>query len=329
MTSPSTDCFGARRACPRALAALSAALLAAAALAQQPLVFDKAAVLKELDKLEQTHRDKISTEQKSIGDLLAKALASDKALMDLYEEAVFATKFEGAKRDNADFKKWKNTQDDTLDSDDFKAALQLHANYLSLTFRRANGEEESKLVESLLQHVLKLWSLEAKFDLHRRACGELLDRPVTQGVIARRYHLGPKLGGPQEGEKPKEQDKTWEWQPGNADGMLDRTALPYLRANKHPSLTTLWDKRIANETARVKRAGLTDKTTQFNQQTLPRLNWQRASDLVLLGKEAEGFTTMIGVLRQNPNHPDFEKFLAELRGLLTGGASTSSAPASN
>jgi hypothetical protein len=309
----------------RGLVSLLAALLADMALAQQPGAFDKAAVLLELDKLEQSHSDKIAVEQKGIKETLGKALSSTKSLLDLYEEAVFATKFEGAKRDNSEFKRWKNAQDDTLKADDFQAALELHANYLYLTFLRASGEEEPKLVEAVIQHVLKVWALEAKYDLHKRANAELLDRPVNQGVLARRYHLGPKLGGPQEGEKPKEQDKTWEWFPAGTDGMLDRTALPYLRAKKSPALITLWDKRIANESARAKRSGLSDRAAQITQQTLPKLNWQRAADLVLLGKEAEGFSTMIGVLRQNANHADFNKFAQELRALLTGGASTSAA----
>ena len=64
---------------------------------------------------------------------------------------------------------------------------------------------------------------------------------------------------------------------------------------------------------------LSDKASQLTQQTLPRLNWQRASDLVLLGKETEGFSTMIGLLRQYTNHIDFDKFAGELRSLLTNG----------
>lgn len=298
-------------------AALFAALASAQQQAQQQGVFDKAAILRELDKLDQAHRDKLVSEQKSVGDLLAKALSNNKAMLEFYEEAIFATRFEGAKKDNAEFKKWKNEQEDTLKSDDFQAALSLHVNYLNLTFRRASGEEEAKLVEELSQHVLKIWALESKFDLHKRSTVDILDRPVNQGVIARRHRLGPKLGGPVDGEKLKDQDKTWEWNPGNSDGMLDRTVFPYLRKVKSPVLVPFWDKRIANEAAHVKRAGLSDKATLFAQQTLPRLQWQRAGDLILLGREAEGFTTMIDVLRQNPRHPEFEKFIAELRGLLS------------
>lgn len=305
------------------IAGAAAALLAGAALAQQaaqPAALDKATILKELDKLEQSHQEKASAEMKSLGDSLTKALASKKALLDLYEDAVFATRFEGAKKDNADFKKWKNAQDDALKSEDFQAALELHAGYLHLTYLRANGEKEAKLNEALLQHVLKVWAFDSRHDAHLRASSELLDRPITQGLLAKHFHLGSKLGGPQEGEKPKEQDKTWEWNPANADGMLDKTLFPFLRKNKSPVLISLWDKRIVNETARAKRTVLNDKASQITLQTLPRLNWQRAADLVLLGRESEGFSTMLGILRQNTNHPEFGKFAGELRALLTGEA---------
>ncbi len=298
------------------------ALLAGIGMAQQG-GFDKAAMLRELDKLEQSHKDKVTAEQKSVGDGLGKALSSTKSLLDLYEDAVFATKFEGGKKDNTEFKKWKSAQDDTLKADDFQAALALHANYLHLTFLRASGEDEGKLNEALLQHVLKVWAAESKFDLRKRTNAELLDRPVTQGVLARHFHLGQKLGGPQEGEKTKEQDKTWEWSPANTDGMLDRTVFPFLRAKKSPALIQLWDKRIVNETLRAKRQGLNDKATQFTQQTLPKLNWQRARDLVLLGREAEGFSTMIETLRQHTNLAEFDMYAKELRDLLAAGETKS------
>jgi len=295
-----------------------AAVLACGALAQQA-AFDKTAVLRELDKLEQAHRDKVAAENKAVADSLAKALLSPRALQELYQEAVFSTRFEGGKKDNTEFKKWKNAQDDTLKDDAFKTALELHAAYLNLTFLRASGEKEAKLIEALIQHVAKIWAAEVKHELPTRPTAELLERPVNQGVLARHLRLGPKLGGPQEGEKLKEQDKTWEWSPGNADGMLDRSVFPFLRTNKSPLLITLWDKRIAHETAQAKRILLSERANQFSQQALPKLNWRRAADLVLLGKEAEGLSTMIGILRQNPSHPDFDAFAAELRDLLSGG----------
>ena len=113
---------------------------------------DKAAILRELDKLEQSHKDKLTAEQKSVKEDFGKALSSTKALLELYEEAVFATKFEGGKKDNSEFKKWKNSQDDMLKSDDFQAALALHANYLHLTFLRASGGGNCETNAGAIRH---------------------------------------------------------------------------------------------------------------------------------------------------------------------------------
>jgi hypothetical protein len=297
-------------------------LLAGVALAQrtgQPAVIDKAAILKELDKLEQANQEKAGSEMKSVGDSLIKALTNKKNLLSLYEDAIFTTRFEGQKKDNVEFKKWKNSQDDALKSEDFLTALELHADYLHLTYLRAHGEKEEKLTDALMQHVFKVWAFDNRRGAHQKIASELLDRPITQGLLAKYFHLGTKLGGPLEGEKPKDQDKTWEWNPANADGMLDKTILPFLRKNKSPALIALWDKRIAFETARAKRMGLNNGANQNIQQTLSKLNWQRAADQVVLGKEAEGITTMITILRQNTSHPDFSKFVQELRTVLTGG----------
>jgi hypothetical protein len=305
----------------RVIASILTVLLAGVALAQKPgqtAVVDKAAILKELDKLEQAHQEKATTEMKVLWDSLLKALTSKKNLLSLYEDAVFAIRFEGTKKDNTEFKKWKNAQDDALKSEDFQTALELHANYLHLTYLRANAEKEDKLTEALIQHVFKAWAFENRFDTHQKISSELLDRPINQGLLSKYFRLGPKLGGPQEGEKPKDQDKTWEWNPANADGMLDKTILPFLRKSKNPALIPLWDKRIAFETARAKRMALNSSASKSAQQTLSRLNWRRAADLVLLGKEAEGVTAMITILRQNTTHPDFGKFVQELRAMLTG-----------
>lgn len=287
------------------------ALLAGMAMAQSG-GFDRVAVLKELDKLEQSHKEKVTSERKNIGESLGKALSNTKALLEMYMEAVFATQFEGGKKDNAAFRKWKNEHEAMLKSDDFQAALAIHANYLYLTLLRAAGEEEGKLNEALVQHVRKVWIAESTFDFHKRMNAELLDRSVMQGVLAHRYQIGQKLVGSQDGEK------AWEWQPANTDGMLDKTVFPFLRTKKNFALVALWEKRIANEAARVKRLGLNDKSFQFAQQTLPKLQWQRARDLVLLGKEAEGFSTMIEILRQYANHAEFGNYARELRDLMAG-----------
>jgi len=291
------------------------AILASTGLAQQT-GFDKSAVLKELNRLEQVHRDKVAVEQKSAEDTMRKAMINTKALLDLYQAAVFSQKFEGGKKDTAEFRKWRDDQDDTLKSNDFQEALGLHLNYLSLTLLRASGEPEAKLNEALVQHVLKVWMTEAKRDLHTRTAVELLERPVNQGVLARHFQLGEKIGGPQEGQKLREEDKTWEWKPGNTDGILDKTVFPFLRKIKSPVLLQLWDKRITNETARAKRDGVNVMTAKFTQQTLAKLNWGRSCDLVRLGKEQEGYTALIGILRQTDTPAEFDRYVKELRDLL-------------
>ncbi len=311
------------KAMNRAVVGVLTVLLAGIAIAQktgQSAVIDKAAILRELDKLEQSNQEKAVTEMRSVGDSLIKALNSKKNLLSLYEDAICATRFEGTKKDSVEFKKWKNAQDDALKSEDFLSALELHTSYLHLTYLRAHGEKAEKLNDALMQHVVKAWAFDNRHGAHQKIASELLDRPITQGLLAKYFRLGAKLGGPLEGEKPKDQDKTWEWNPANADGMLDKTILPFLRKNKNPTLIALWDKRIAFETARAKRMGLNSGANQNIQQTLSKLNWQRAADQVLLGKESEGITTMIGILRLNTSHPDFSKFAQELRTVLTGGA---------
>lgn len=294
-----------------------------------PAPFDAAAILRELDRLDGVHKEQVAVEHRNVGDDLRKALLNPKILIDLYEEAVFSTRFDGAKKDSAEFRKWKTSQQATHKDDDFQAALLIHAHYLNLTLLRASGAAPVDLNEALVQHVRRVWSMEARFDLAKKQNAELLERPVTQGVIARRYGLGQKLGGPQADGKIPDRDKSWEWLSANTDGMLDKTVFPFLRDQRAPLAIALWDERINNEAARAKRTGLNDRIALFTQQTLSRLLWRRAGDLVLLDRRPEGCLAMLEILRQNLNHPDFERNVQELRKLLTGGAATQPAPAGN
>ncbi len=108
--------------------------------------------------------------------------------------------------------------------------------------------------------------------------------------------------------------------------LLDKTVFPFLRRNKSPMLMTLWDKRIANETARAKRSGVNVMSPKFTQQILPKLQWPRACDQVLMGNEAEGFAAMVGILRQSANLAEFDTYAKELRALLAGEETKSAAP---
>lgn len=274
--------------------------------AQQP-GFDPAAILRELDQLEQRHLSKLTADQQQIAKTLAGALANPRSLIDLYAETVFAAQFDGAKKATSEFRRWKNSQEDLFKSEPFQHALGLHVHYLYLTFLRACGEPEEKIHEQLLQHVARVWNAQNACALHNRQTAELLDRPVTHGLLAKQLQIRQKLPG------LDEEDKRWEWLPANSDGMLEKTLLPYLRARKSPMLIQIWDKRIEQDAASVKKTGLHDRISRFTQQTLPGMQWQRARDLILLGKDAEGLSIMIAILRQHAALPGFLSYAAELR----------------
>lgn len=276
-----------------------------------PVATDRSTMIKELEQLESRHLNKLNVDQQVIGDALKKALTSSRDLIELYAETVFIKRYEGAKKATSEFKKWKNSQEDIFKTDSFQTALSLHANYLYLTFLRAMGESEQKVNERLLHHIDQIWKAEDACDLRTRHTQDLLDRPVTQGLLAQRFQFKQKF------TCINEQDKTWEWLPINTDGMLDKTLFPFLRTLKSPMLIQIWDKRIEHEATGAKRSGLNDRLAHFTDQKLPQLQWQRARDLILIEKEPEGLLIMIGILRQHTNLPDFLAYANELRERLT------------
>ena len=108
--------------------------------------------------------------------------------------------------------------------------------------------------------------------------------------------------------------------PPETSGTVHRASVSNIKVNNSQI-----DERLANETARAKRAGINVLTPKFTQQTLARLNWGRASDLVRLGHEAEGFTALIGILRQTTSPAEFDKYAKELRDLLAPAATNAAA----
>lgn len=228
------------------------------------------------------------------------AASSNAAAIDFYEEAIRATQFQGQSRENAQFRDWKKKEADKLKSPEMQIAARLHLNYLALTLQRAAGSKIEDLMPQLIGYTSQI--LEP---------GPMLDQPlmkqkITDSLFVKWYAIGGQLAGLEK----------WEMSPGNADGVFEKSILPYLREKKDPRLLSYWDEKIQREAALATSSRLAFNAESFNQVRRPALLWSRAQDMIVLGQRNRALAEMFALVKNNPGHPDVGTWIDQLQHLL-------------
>ena len=268
-------------------------------------------LITELEKLEKDRQTKWEVEIKKVISEIAGAANSPVAAVKLYQEAVRATQFAGADQESDKYKNWKKQQDENLTDSTFRTGLQFRFRYLVMLLKLSSGESEETMFAELERYVNDLLGNKDLMGVGkgagpRRGWGGGFggDDPVVQ-----LFRLEPYLKGA----------KGWPQSPAAVDQMVDGVLMPKYRENKDPKLMVFWDERIERQRLRVDDAGLEMGKDRFESEELPRLLWNRAKDYISLDEPNRAVSEMMALIRQNPGHPDFEKWIGELKGRLQQG----------
>jgi hypothetical protein len=268
-------------------------------------------LIAELEKLEKDRQQKWELGIKKVMEEIAAAAQSPQAAVKLYQEAVRATQFAGADQESDKYKAWKKQHEENLGDSAYRAGLQFRFRYLVMLLKLSAGESEEKMFPELERYVNDLLGNEdlmgvGKGGGGRRGWGAGFggDDPVVQ-----LFRLEPYLKGA----------KGWPQAPAAVDQMVDGVLMPKYREEKDPKLMAFWDERIERQRERVDDAGLEMGKERFETEELPRLLWNRAKDYFSLDEPNRGVSEMMALIRQNPGHPDFEKWIGELKGRLQQG----------
>ena len=312
-----------------ALVLLSAFLLALPLHADPALSADQ--ILKQLDDLQ---KQQTAAQQGSLTGVLAEITAAEgdpQAALTLYQKAVFEVQFNGVKGDNEAFQSWKKDHDLLFHDPTFTTALTLHLKYLEFSIEYAKSGDPAPLIDPLLGFLQDLWDYEAKSAADaaanantdatdpnhksRRSKGvdsdlaqNLLKEGISSSALAKYYQVDSLLSGL----------KDWEDTPANDEGILNSTVFPALRTAKKPALIQIWDQWIDHETEASKQDPLTDSQERFQNETLPKLQWARALDLLALDRKDEAMTEMLSLIKSYPLHPDNPSWIAQLRAIASG-----------
>lgn len=307
-------------------------LLAGAVLCAGPLMAQQDApavnadaILRDLDQIEQQQKQAVQTARITAISQLKTAAASATAATDLFENAVKATQFEGVKGQGSAFTDWKSSKTPTFRTKEFQTALLLHLKYLVLSLERKGSDKPEIFVAPSLDFAVEIAGVDEMYlkqaqlikgggkeeDVgpQREAAklkDELLNKPLSDSIFVKWLRLGSWL--------PKGED--WELSPGNISGILEKNVRPVWRKAKNPRLLETWLFEMKVLGDRVTFGRLDYQAGEFNTVARPKLQFAMANDMVEIGQTNRGTTEIYKMIKENPQHPDFAKWVQRLRELL-------------
>lgn len=295
---------------------------------------DAKQILSMLQEIRNAKEQQIKSLRSEALQKASMAAASPQAAAVAWEEAVRAVQFDGASREGAQFRDWKDKEGAGLKEKEGQNAARLYFQWLSLTLQRANGTSVQQMMPALIQYTKDLMANEAAMlvfeerlaDAKRVAAESAAGRRVSSAAErakdfenAKRMHdsilkhglaSAPPVLAFKAGELIKVPN--WEDNPGNVDGIYTKIILPEFRRTADAKLLDYWDMKLRREAEKASSQALAFETEKFNQVRRPELLWARAKDEFLLGKRNRAVANMFSLVKNYPTHPKVEGWIGEL-----------------
>lgn len=265
-------------------------------------------LLERLEKLAEQRSSNKDAQLRKVLPNVQRAASSGPNAVSAVTDGYRSIEFAG--RPASDFVSWRDQNKATLNSNEFRAAAQLHAEYLSITLQRAASEKPEDFVRPSLEYLDKLsnaWSsLFSRQENTPQLQNAMLRTSVRDGVLAKLWELAPFLPDL----------RNWEFVPGNAEGILDKNIRPFLREQKDSRLVETWDWQMKFEESQFKPRDRSHAVEMFQTRRIPDLKMRQAADRAALGDPVQAARQGVEVLTQFPAHPGFDDWVASVRGWL-------------
>lgn len=287
-----------------------------------------AAILKQLDEIQANITQGRSSIFSSALAKFRSAMGSEAAALALYLECYKLEHFERKDLKQSDFMDWRDRNLDRLKEGDFAKGLALQLEYLVMSIQ-AQGvtkpEEMAPLVTALQAYMGKAitvvqssmkhtasGAVEVKDASKSRKGGGggggsqvlgMLKQSVKGSEFSRAYQLDLHL-----------LQKGWEYSPINIGGIYEASIFPYYLSEKRDELPAQWDARINAEMALEKAVRSETEFGLFYKDEFPRRLWEKNSFLLANNVNAlNALAEMLKVIRENPSHPDAERWVKSFR----------------
>jgi hypothetical protein len=340
------------------LCTLSAALVA---MPSQPLVaqtgdtqpVDAAQLLQALKQLRDINDTGVKNRRSQAYQQVAAAISSPDKAVAFWKEAVKNAQFEGAEKEGAQIRDWREGDGEALNDKLAQSAVVLHLRWLALSLQHAAGIETKQMLQQILQFTKDVQAdadnaerfaeqldkarernESGKHGMAKKTVGEdtavkrvhdqIMRSGIGQSPVARWLQLSDLLG-----DSGRRQAKAnangngngggWESVPGNVDGIYNAIILPEYRATKDARLLEYWDMVLKRETEKAAEKKLDVEQRDWTQIKRPSILWGRSQDVLLLGYKNRAIGEMFNLVKTFPQHPEAQNWISHIETLLLGG----------
>lgn len=328
--------------------------IAAPAVQDSPPI-DPAQLLLAVKALKEAQSTQAKTARQAVLKTAQAAAASPSAAVAAWMEAVRQTQFEGAEKEGAQFREWKEKEGAYFSEKEVQNATQFYFRWLAITAQHAMGTPAKDLLPNILQYTKDVVSDSVVMegimehaqkekerantkpgggnnnnrnvknanedDRIRKVHDQILNRPLQASPPVKALHAEEVIKG---------EDK-WEMQPGDIDGIYNTIILPEFRTAHDQRALEYWDMKIKLEGDVAKTKPAYDQE-KFTKERRPELQWSRAKELTEIGLRNRGFSEMFQLLRANAAHPKFSAWVDEFEAMVSpapaGGTGAAAQPAS-
>jgi hypothetical protein len=328
------------------IAILTASLLAGATLHadQDAPPVDVNGLLKQLRVLRDQQTLQAKTSKQAAIQQISAAAGSPERAFKMWEDAVQATQMDGAGKEAAQLRQWRDTEGELFKEREVQNAVHLHLEWLVLTLQRSNGATVKEMLPSIINYTKELLADQAMIEAleetikkekaapgpgrpknnqnikddqaTRRTHDAVLNKNIANSIIVQWLKLGDFIAV-----------EKWENNPGNFDGIYTKIVQPELRTQKDPHVMDYWDVKLKKEADLATKTKLSFEVDKFNTQRRPTLLWNRAQEYTYLGQKNRAVTEMFNLIKTYPNHPDASEWVAALENVLAPQPAPEAAPA--
>lgn len=275
---------------------------------------DRIALLEKLEKIEKASDDRVSgLYRRAIQDYKA-AIRSDDATMDLYLKCYEKVRFDNEKKKTQEFREWKRSNKDRLNSGSMRMALRHQLSWLLLSIEAARREGDvSELGNRAMTHIDQIFSNAEKLKDHRN----ILNQNALGSVFAQAYKLNIKV-------------KDWPKSALDMAQIFDKVVMPPLRdSGNYSGLRSAWNRRISYEgqmhekwsnhkskTVGKKDAMRAPAYEKFLTETRPKLLWEMEMDCFESGDERTSALRMLKHLETYITHKDEPQWIKDFQTLI-------------
>jgi hypothetical protein len=263
---------------------------------------------------------------------ISAAAGSNEAATALWEEAIRMTQMEGAGKEGALFRAWKEGEGEAFNEREVQFAVRLHLQWMALTLKRSGGVSIKDLMPEVIRYTQDLLGDEIGMEnlldsikrdkeqgdknqkkaqksrddaSMKRVHDQILNRSVKNSVVSQYMKLASLLDA-----------EGWEMTPGNYDGIYSSILLPEMRAQKDVRIFEYWDGKLKREAEAATKSKLMFEVDRFNTVRRPILLWNRTQEFVNLGQKNRAATEMYNLIKAFPLHPDADTWIAALEALV-------------